>query len=63
MPVNIMSNESKKKRIAKIIAESGVCSRRQAEKLIISGKVFVNSIKINTFCADLIFFNHKIIFN
>ena len=48
MPVNIMTNELKNKRIAKIIAESGFCSRRQAEKLIISGKVFVNSIKINT---------------
>ena len=48
MPADIMTNELKKKRIAKVIAESGVCSRRQAEKLIISGKVFVNSIKINT---------------
>ena len=48
MPADIMTNELRKKRIAKIIAESGFCSRRQAEKLIISGKVFVNSIKINT---------------
>ena len=48
MPVDIMTNELRKKRIAKIIAESGFCSRRQAEKLIISGKVFVNSIKVNT---------------
>ena len=48
MPVDIITNELRKKRIAKIIAESGFCSRRQAEKLIISGKVLVNSIKINT---------------
>lgn len=33
-------------RLAKVIARSGVCSRRDAEKLITSGKVTVNGEKI-----------------
>jgi 23S rRNA pseudouridine2605 synthase len=32
-------------RIQKIIANSGICSRRKAEEMIISGKVFVNGRK------------------
>lgn len=36
------------KRLAKIIARAGVCSRRSAEKLIISGKVTVNGQKIES---------------
>ena len=43
-----MDNHEKPQRIAKIIAESGTCSRRQAEKLINIGKVFVNGKKIVT---------------
>ncbi|MDB9762575.1 rRNA pseudouridine synthase [Alphaproteobacteria bacterium] len=43
-----MKNQLPTKRIAKTIAESGICSRRQAEKLIALGKVFVNDIKIIT---------------
>ncbi|MDR1561352.1 MAG: rRNA pseudouridine synthase [Holosporaceae bacterium] len=35
-------------RIAKKIAESGVASRREAEKLIKSGKVFVNNKQVST---------------
>ena len=43
-----MKTQLPTKRIAKTIAESGICSRRQAEKLITLGKVFVNDIKIIT---------------
>ena len=31
-------------RIAKYISNSGYCSRRAAEKLILSGKVYINDI-------------------
>ena len=48
MPVDLMKTQLPTKRIAKTIAESGICSRRQAEKLITLGKVFVNDIKIIT---------------
>ena len=48
MPVDLMKTQLSTKRIAKTIAESGICSRRQAEKLITLGKVFVNDIKIIT---------------
>ncbi|MCL1891848.1 MAG: rRNA pseudouridine synthase [Alphaproteobacteria bacterium] len=37
-----------KTRIAKFIADSGIASRREAEKLIVDGKVFVNGEKILT---------------
>ena len=37
-----------KTRIAKFIADSGIASRREAEKLIADGKVFVNGEKILT---------------
>ena len=42
-----MKNNEKPQRIAKTIAESGICSRRDAEKLISLGKVFVNGKKID----------------
>lgn len=35
-------------RLQKIIAETGYCSRRKAESLIVLGKVFVNGEKITT---------------
>lgn len=35
-------------RIAKVIARAGICSRRDAEKLILAGKVKVNSKKIDS---------------
>ncbi len=35
-------------RIAKIIARSGVCSRREAEKIILSGEVTVNGRRITS---------------
>lgn len=37
-----MENPSKNERIAKVIARAGICSRREAEKLIESGQVTVN---------------------
>ena len=37
-----MTEESTKKRLNKFISESGVCSRRGADKLIEAGKVLVN---------------------
>ena len=33
-------------RIQKVIAQSGYCSRRKAEELIVKGKVYVNGKKI-----------------
>ena len=42
-----MKNNEKPQRIAKTIAASGICSRREAEKLISLGKVFVNGKKID----------------
>ncbi len=53
-------------RVAKYISNSGYCSRRDAEKLILDGKVFVNnticnhpSKKVNT--KDIVKINNKII--
>ncbi len=40
--------EIKGERIAKVIARAGVCSRRDAEKLIEEGKVSVNGKQLNT---------------
>lgn len=40
--------EAKKERVAKIIARSGVCSRREAEKLIEQKRVTVNNETIET---------------
>ena len=36
------SSNTKADRIAKVIARSGLCSRREAERLITNGKVKVN---------------------
>jgi len=53
-------------RIAKYISHSGYCSRRDAEKLILSGKVYINNnlcIKpnVNVNIKDKIFINKKLI--
>ena len=37
------SSNTNTNRIAKVIARSGLCSRREAERLIISGNVKVNN--------------------
>jgi 23S rRNA pseudouridine2605 synthase len=42
-----------KQRIAKIIAQNGYCSRRQAEELIKQGKVFLNTNKVQE-CATFV---------
>ena len=39
----IRSSNAKADRVAKVIARSGLCSRREAERLIINGKVKVNN--------------------
>ena len=51
--------ERESNRVAKIIARSGLCSRRDAERLILSGRVCVNGTKIdspalNVSCEDII---------
>ena len=38
----------KKERIAKKMAEAGLCSRREAERWIAAGRVHVNGQKLNT---------------
>ena len=43
MKPEIESSNTKNNRIAKVIASSGLCSRREAERLIISGNVKVNN--------------------
>ena len=43
-----MNAEGKGERIAKRIASAGVCSRRDAERLIAEGRVKVNGVKITT---------------
>ena len=43
MKPEIESSNTKTNRIAKVIARSGLCSRREAERLIISGNVKVNN--------------------
>ncbi len=43
MKSEIRMSVSKGERIAKVIARSGFCSRREAERLIINGKVKVNN--------------------
>ena len=35
-------------RLQKIIAQSGICSRRKAEELIVAGKVYVDGVQITT---------------
>lgn len=43
-----MSEEIKPERIAKVIARSGFCSRRDAEKIIAEGRVFVDGERIDS---------------
>ena len=43
MKPEIESSNTKTNRIAKVIARSGLCSRREAERLIKKGKVKVNN--------------------
>ena len=43
MKPEIGSSITNTNRIAKVIARSGLCSRREAERLIISGNVKVNN--------------------
>ena len=43
-------SDDKKERIAKVIAHSGLCSRRDAEKMILEGRVLVNGL-ITKNCA------------
>lgn len=40
--------ESKGERIAKVMARAGLCSRRDAEKWIEQGRVYVNGVKLQT---------------
>lgn len=59
-------NENNQSRISKIIARAGICSRRDAEKLIYDGKVVVNGEKIltpafNVKDGDEIFVNGEIL--
>ena len=56
----------KNERIAKRIAQSGYCSRREAETLIKNGKVKLNGAKIlkcnvNVSSNDIIHINEKLI--
>ncbi len=58
--------KSKSERIAKFIAGSGLCSRREAERLIAFGKVSVNGVRIdspalNVTADDIIEVNNKLI--
>tara|TARA_B100001094_G_C17949629_1_gene679853 strand:- start:31 stop:786 length:756 start_codon:yes stop_codon:yes gene_type:complete len=48
--MNTKLPDEKKERIAKVIAHSGLCSRRDAEKMILEGRVLVNGM-INKNCA------------
>ena len=41
-------DEIKGQRVAKVIARSGFCSRREAEELITEGRVKVNGVVIET---------------
>lgn len=42
------SSLSSPQRLAKVIAHSGLCSRREAERLILSGSVLVDGVRIQT---------------
>ena len=41
-------NNNKTNRINKFISNSGICSRRQADELILKGKVYLNNEKVKT---------------
>jgi len=43
-----MSEESKPERIAKVMARAGLCSRREAERLIAEGRVMLNGEILNS---------------
>lgn len=43
-----MTDDSKKERIAKVMARAGLCSRREAETWIAKGRVAVNGKKLTT---------------
>ena len=45
---------AKGKRIAKIIARAGVCSRRDAERLIDEGRVSVNGVKLSSPAVNVV---------
>ena len=53
-------NKTSSMRIAKRIAASGLCSRREAEKYVLSEKVMINN-KIVTSLAMLVNNNDKIL--
>ena len=62
--LEIKSSNSNTNRIAKVIARSGLCSRREAERLIINGKVKVNNkilleCGVNVTSTDQIEVNNK----
>ena len=64
MKPEIESSNTKNNRIAKVIARSGLCSRREAERLIISGNVKVNNkilfeCGVNVTSKDLIEVNNQ----
>lgn len=44
----VQNSDKKPERIAKVIARSGFCSRRDAEKIILEGRVKVDGEKINS---------------
>jgi 23S rRNA pseudouridine2605 synthase len=48
MTQNIEDKKVEGTRVAKVITQSGHCSRRDAEKLILEGRVQVNGVVINT---------------
>lgn len=60
MTQNNKDNNNKGERIAKVIARAGVCSRRDAEKLIAEGKVSLNGKQLNT-PATLVTDNDEIV--
>ena len=62
-PASKYMNPLEPERVQKIIANAGICSRREAEKLIEAGKVRVNgkTIELGTkaLSTDAIFVNNK----
>ena len=63
---SMASEEHKGERIAKVLARAGVCSRREAEKLILAGRVRVNgkaidSPALNVLSSDKVQVDGKIV--
>lgn len=61
-----MKTNNQSERLQKVIANSGFCSRRKAEALIVAGKVKVNDLVVTTlgtkvFKDDVIKINNKIL--